>query len=376
MANSVIARQIYTPHGTDLYLSGVYSSTDPRTQFQDEDSFVHHPIVNGDGVSPFPHSYLKTRKQHSKGYYRYAHVKYVGNMGGRNCDLSWGGPQSETTQALLDTAYASAYGKLIQKSRNRYLSTEGSIGHDLLIDVFESRELKALYIQLRELMQAMKSRRLLRLVTKVHPSVAIAEYYLLWTFGIKPLIDSIEQILATLHQGLDTQEDKIKGTGTAQSFDMARVGSGMSAFDYERLVQVRTSIAFTRKLIDVTAAIKAQFGINTVGASAYAVLPLSFVLDWFVDVGGYLSALEHVHSNTGYQFSRGYQSTTIRTSVFRQCDNHTSIEDNVGSSFESYVQFDRTLLSKLPNPPLPTFKPRLNGGKILSLAALIRVFTK
>lgn len=334
---------------------------------------------SGNFKTPTPYSYTKTYLTAPYGTIRgdgNPKVTISGCLTGRAVDHSWShesffvaaGGQSFTD--LLRDAENNAISKLIDITRNR----SNDVGTDLLVSIYESPELIGLYKQLHEIIKKIRA---MKLIGKVNPSVAVAEYYLLYTFGIAPLIQSIEDILSTLDKGA-IKIDKIKAVGQASSF-----ASGTTSYsspngqehDFSENRFCRVIYGFDRELIDPVAAIKAQFGLNTPISSVYAVLPLSFVIDWFIDVGGYLNALEHVHSNTGYRYFHGYKTVSY-LSYYEKSGNSALKDYRVSAtSHARKARLDRILISSLPRPNLPTFKPRLNGGKLLSLAALLRMFT-
>jgi len=330
----------------------------------------------GDKIVPNPYSYSKTVQKQPHGIYESPYVKISGVLTGYTCDHSWshdGLGGGETFPQLDDRAYRSAYNKLIGLSRNRGDGT----GHDLFVSIYESPELKNLYAQLKDIMSQIRKRKFLKMLSKVHPSVAMAEYYLLWTFGISPLIQAMQEIIDTLNKGV-ISSDKIKATGKAESTSEGTYSPGASTeHDFLDYKSSRISICFERTLTDPMAALRAQFGLNTVASSYYATVPLSFVIDWFVNIGSYLNALEHVHSNTGYTYQHGFQSTTHVHRYMKTMTRPVAGANCSAQAFYRSTSFSRILLPNvLPNPPLPTFKPSLNGGKILSMAALLRGFTK
>lgn len=347
-----------------------------ETIMDDRYDVFNQTSFQGDKTVPNPYSYSKIVQKQPRGIISTPNVRISGILTGYACDHSWshdGLGDGESSSDLNDRAYRSAYNKLIELSRNR----GKGVGHDLFVSIYESPELKDLYAQLKDLMSQIRKRKFLKMLTKVHPSVAMAEYYLLWTFGISPLIQAMQEIIDTLNKGV-ISSDKIKATGKAESSSEGTYGPGTSIeHDFLDYKSVRISLCFERTLTDPMAALRAQFGLNTVASSYYATIPLSFVIDWFVNIGGYLNALEHVHSNTGYTYQHGFQSTTHVHRYMKTMTRPINGIQNSAQSFYRSTDFSRILLPNiLPNPPLPTFKPSLNGGKILSLAALLRSFTK
>lgn len=108
---------------------------------------------------------------------------------------------------------------------------------------------------------------------------------------------------------------------------------------------------------------------------AWELFPLSFVLDWFVDVGSYLHGLEAA-STSGLTFNRGFRTTS--TLNYYDC----TVRGAEKGSGQSYAWYDycasrriatknRTRLTAFPRPTFPSVKVDLGVGRILSAGALL-----
>ena len=108
----------------------------------------------------------------------------------------------------------------------------------------------------------------------------------------------------------------------------------------------------------------------------WEVIPYSFVADWFLDVGGFLRALE-----TGWlyanRFRKGYYSESYWWKGKEACANYLQVTGTgyrlvSATALLKQVEFKRTLLASYPLPRLPTFKVDLSSNRMISMAALIR----
>lgn len=109
---------------------------------------------------------------------------------------------------------------------------------------------------------------------------------------------------------------------------------------------------------------------------AYELTTLSFVLDWFVNIGNYLQMLEQ-SLGAGLKFVHGYESTlfgSIDTGELK--GSHKDSSGNVNSTFscpyrEEYINQSRTVLQTFPTPYAPSFEVKLGWQRCISAAALL-----
>lgn len=348
--------------------------------FNDFGTFIADEVVSekiavqGDHKTPSPYFVSNVRNHRSFGVKRCVTYGYTDSG---NLHQVATVPNSLVSSTPLADILSESEDKALLKFTQIMRGRDSKIGHNLLIDVFESPELKRLIRQLDDILKSMKRRRFLKLLGKASPAVVAAEYYLMWKFGIEPLITSLTEILHTLNNGMVNSEQTIKATSnvTVSSSGVSAYSSGIP-FGYEASTSVRTSFQAGLGIEDIEKVLMHQFGLLTPGSSFYAVLPLSFVLDWFINVGQYLNTVEYLASNTGVSLNNLFKSQKIVTLYRNTCKG--AYRDDFGidwvideQSFGHTRSFRRSLLTHLPNPHLPSFKPRLNGGKVLSLVALI-----
>lgn len=111
-------------------------------------------------------------------------------------------------------------------------------------------------------------------------------------------------------------------------------------------------------------------------AIAWELVPYSFVVDWFLDIGRYLEELETALAvGVGLKFVRGYttdvQLTTVRH-VFGPGQGPVYFMEGQADHHERNVWKNRIKLTSLPYPFFPKFQVKLGAERVLSAAALLQ----
>jgi len=117
---------------------------------------------------------------------------------------------------------------------------------------------------------------------------------------------------------------------------------------------------------------------------AWELTPFSFVVDWFIDVGGYLQNLE-ASLGTGLTFYGGYETQVVYQVADAQASGKWTdlwlnppynTEQGTGEEFyaEGHVKAvkSRVLLTSFPRPTIPTLKVNMGTQRIMSGASLLR----
>lgn len=108
---------------------------------------------------------------------------------------------------------------------------------------------------------------------------------------------------------------------------------------------------------------------------AWELMPYSFVVDWFYDVGGYLRNVETslLYMNrfrTGYRTDLSVSKVTcqITDKLVSAGETHSSIHRGT----VEHVDINRKVLTSYPAPYLPSFEAKLGSSRLLSAASLLR----
>lgn len=114
----------------------------------------------------------------------------------------------------------------------------------------------------------------------------------------------------------------------------------------------------------------------------WELIPYSFVVDWFVDVGGYLRNIE-----TALLYNTRFHSGSFSELYAIQTEERIGLHQDKDSGgvnrkwermtcYHKDVQFLRTVLTSYPLPRKPTFQVDLGAGKLITAAALLRQLLK
>jgi len=215
----------------------------------------------------------------------------------------------------------------------------------------------------------------------------LANGWLQWQYGWKPLMSDVfniadEAIRITLNniQSVSGSATKpivvnTKTTTNVMSFaaPILRSGTGKES--------CRIKVAFSVPSFDLAR----WTSLNPVSIG-WELIPYSFVIDWFVDVGSYLRNLETaLLYNTA--FLSGYVSELYVYEGTESVDYNALKVVGVAPNQTYYyyrgvqakirkVQFYRTKLTSWPLPRKPTFNVGLGSQRLFSAAALLRQLLK
>lgn len=353
----------YTIKG-DLRRSYLNGAPDKITPGDAESTTTERTILQGDHKTPLPYRRISSRYVHAHGMFKNITYGYT-DSGRLGIQMFNDFSSSLDVESVVSRSEDKALAKMISTLRNR-----DDVGHDFLVSLFESPELKTLFAQIDELLGNLKKFKFAKILRKAAPAVVAAEYYLLWTFAIAPLISAMNEIIQTLDKGMINAETTIKAVGQAEG----SYSETVSVHEILSAITVRTSLQTTVRLEDLEKLLSHQFGLSTPGSAYYATLPLSFVFDWFINVGGYLNTLEYLSQSSGYKMGPIIKSQKINLQTRTQS---IGVEQSVYGLIEyncyglyHFRKFERSILSELPKPHLPSWRPSLNGGKIVSIFAL------
>lgn len=104
--------------------------------------------------------------------------------------------------------------------------------------------------------------------------------------------------------------------------------------------------------------------------------PLSFVADYFVNIGGYLELLEDATVN-GLKFLSGssarYQELTWSCQTIpERVRGNTEYAVIDSRESDTFRQYERLVLTVSPKPMLPVFEPSVGLQRVLTMLSLVR----
>lgn len=205
--------------------------------------------------------------------------------------------------------------------------------------------------------------------------------WLLYRYGIKPLLSSIQGLALDMNYVSYQKTRKVKSF-TANVWDEESVDCRQAVdyrFDHNLSVRSRVfckhSLECIREPIDMDTASDVITWLNPV-AIAWEILPYSFVIDWFVDLGSFFEQM-----STDYKIEGLHSSTTRGGTFIANANpvwtkdlsdyNITIIEEFAATTEVIGTSFTRENLHGNSPALLPTFNIELSTEQLLDSVALL-----
>lgn len=281
--------------------------------------------------------------------------------------------------SLYDDTYQIAFSKLMKKLKDSDLM--------LAVDVAEGRKsISMVEKRLSEVIQiARQVRRKAFHISRVNPNdpsktpwAVIGNTWLEYQYGWKPLLGSA----FGLADAMKKRSEKISTRVEAKyHLKRLRVMERRNALGIRGVVEqyASTRVKFSCDyIIDNPFARDASrfVGLNPLSL-LWELLPYSFVVDWFVDIGGYLEAWEQCQM-IGGRFIRGFRSEVHDVSNniniipgYHTANGRTHLVEGVNPFQQHQREKNRVKLDDFPRPNFPKFDPKLGAARIASGAALL-----
>jgi len=201
-------------------------------------------------------------------------------------------------------------------------------------------------------------------------------------YGWKPLMSDIYGALTTLDgYNSDTKAYHVRVKGSAKQVERFTQQFASSPYWWRETVErrhhVKTILYYT--LNSPAQAALAQLGLTNPLALGWELVRYSFVVDWFLPVGNWLSTLD---ADFGWRYETGCQSVFTKLGV-ESYSGH--IPNTSSSTYENYTvgpsakgyRFRRTILGSPPGVGLPHFKNPLSSPHLANaLSLLTQAFRK
>jgi hypothetical protein len=194
----------------------------------------------------------------------------------------------------------------------------------------------------------------------------IADYFLMWKFGIQPAIQDVyntaQAVVAQLERPAHASvKRRIESEGPGGSYP------GWSGEARERLFV--TEVKYTYRIAD-----RHQAALNALIdplALPWQLLPLSFVVDWFVPISGFLSGIA---AFAGLDFVGGYGTRYSRANFrFSKIGGVVNSAHIIVQRCEVDCKAEGFIREYLPSPRNRLYlkSPLLNSNQVAVLTALI-----
>lgn len=315
----------------------------------------------------FPTTGLRTQHQRSSyaGSVAYGAVVYSGLPAVSQGNAFWTGStpeELECYQSALSAAESRAIAKIYDKIAGQQVHVANIIAErhqtlDLLTNSFKT---------MTKMVIGMK-----RKLLSVNTVRAIADITLATLFGVKPLIEDITGAVKILRDGtalraawLTFRSRQIASNQCARTVIVVREG-GKNNIKHTIVTKISVKVSYhlEYEVDDAMSATLETFGFINPAEVAWELMPWSFVVDWFLPIGGWISSLT---ASTGLRFLRGVRVQTTKRLITIQTEYLG--KDTKGSDYQRFWETgmvvtmkqdfrkERFVLDKAPSPRLPPVK--------------------
>lgn len=204
----------------------------------------------------------------------------------------------------------------------------------------------------------------------------ISDAYLGFIYGVKPLMGDIYGALQSLAE-LNAPKDFIHkvSAGYSDSYSETwteHIGLGNAwSVSFLRETQVRAKCSFRFVVEDDFVHTMSSAGITNVAHTAWELTTLSFVFDWFINVGDFLSNLD---ATRGLGFLDGTLSSLVRIKVLSKAEGRSGQSwtyDGLASGYAEAMMLSRTPLTGFPSQSRPVMKWPTNLQHAITAVALV-----
>lgn len=188
-------------------------------------------------------------------------------------------------------------------------------------------------------------------------------------YGWRILVFEMFELMETLNEFSKVQRERYKnraGAGdTTTSMWTSTWTGGYGDYSVGFIDKVEWSVRG-----NIIADVKPpKFTFNPI-KTGWEVIPYSFVVDWFVNIGNFLDSLSFLALTSKYVASKGYSIRVTRTSSNVDLIAKSGWTTNAATHSSSYV-WERTVRVPTTVPLSPSIAVRLNAYKVADLVALV-----
>jgi hypothetical protein len=206
-------------------------------------------------------------------------------------------------------------------------------------------------------------------------SQELANRRLEYMYGVKPLMQSIYGSADELQRLVINKTAKLRVRATDKNYKVNTFriqcywgGQNFNAKD----VKIKLSTTLGVDVRTDQQDFSRWASLNPIGI-AWELMPYSFVIDWFLNVGGYLQNMETYLWNAN-KFRSGYRTDFAAFEGFGAFSfpipSGSTGTDQIDANIEGF-RLTRQLLTHYPIPYLPRFQANLGSSRLLNGAALL-----
>jgi len=297
-------------------------------------------------------------------------------------------PQVNPAVLAQNTAYNKALSKFYDGIRRSEVSLDTSVGEsretlgmlNSIAQKFRTEKYRTLYKATQELSRALKK----------DPRGTVASGWLGWHVGWKPFLQDLQNLFNHFTT-LQTQPHMdfvgvVKARGSCYEQKAWYDLYDKVAHKQEGLYRFELGCKY--RISDLTLFNQWQLGLTVRPSLAWELTTLSFVVDYWVNVGQYLQNLEASILQNGITIVDGYKTSSYKisdTAIKRGSWAPPADPRNGGppglqivgrdlGAYKEVTHKNRELLLSFPSPVLPTFKIPRSAPQILTMAALLSNF--
>lgn len=203
----------------------------------------------------------------------------------------------------------------------------------------------------------------------------IANRWLEFTFGWKPLVDSL---FGTINELATASLAPVRISQRASNTTTTKVKSAGDGIDFTDTTSASSRVEFKFWFTPPSARVNQVARLSSLNPAsiAWELMPYSFLVDYFINIGGALRDLETaVIYKSG--FAGGYQTSTYKVLVTRSVSGNGKPDSNgfkqSGALTGTTITCGkvRDVLASYPFPGRPTVNVQLGASRLLNVAALL-----
>lgn len=211
-----------------------------------------------------------------------------------------------------------------------------------------------------------------------NPIAGVSSLYLQFRYGWKPLMQNVYDTAVLQLQ--DTQAGRVITAGARVSYPSSATiedgDSGVSGEVVHADIDGLRGVRFKLKIKPQSGPSLSDFTTLNPLYLGWNLIPYSFVVDWFWNVGGYLEAMESAMKynaifDGGYYTELDAYDATLRIKDLWSGSPKNSYYYEYAKKYQKHVNFRRVALTSWPLPQFPRPTIDLGGSKLLAAAALL-----